>query len=851
MMKKDTKAEKGNFTEFQYQKPLKKNKMLFRPLIEKPATPKLTSTTTLAIEDLVDRHEDIKQEWEGLIEGFDGIRKYDYKSLMNYNSANEDKIDNLCTKSSKFFSNIIAKYSSEAANLSGKGIKEDLAKIYVVTFQRITDSLVDMLCPPLMGESGKVDVSKIDSFMSQRAVMNDFMLLMLQDRRNHSFLYQHDNTILQIIRKSVGSMQERLSHSQQILYKEKTIYFFYYHFQAIAMLAAYNENKKFMKNAAFDGLKLAFEIVDRSLGMSLGSFLFQELYDVPFAGDEEWIQSQDLLISRKYGKKKFSFIHINNEPSAGPSTKCLFSLRYINLYYVFKIAQLLIERSKFVFEERTVETFSSILKRNTGALSEIMTSTGLKEGNESPSKHKQSISSLLNENLICLKLLKYVVSIFDDPLGLLEKLGINNYLKSLLHNHVVVVLMKGLISPPEKLDRVQDFSYKTTRGYIGGIFRFVSELKYLGFKNAPKTAGKTYKTPFAVFSDELMFDILAFGEEKLDLIQPGLPVFKAFLSEYVCDTKNILSPQLGEHILRLIGSKLFNFTAPINLKMLEKKEEEKSIIESLDILTTLKLIEILNKIIMFDKSWAKSVLDYFFLKIKEFSNSEEKVFALYKLIFSGINNKTYSNEEFYDTLLKKQPKQLNMEIISKYDAEIEQGILNKVIVAFNDIKGIQELILGLVVAYEKLPSDENNNVKTSILLAEKMLMHLHSCPPLCDFLLSAQKPIECLLEIAETVPSCREFIVFVLQQLLLIIRYSKFQQGAVNDAYLPYVLLNYSANSLLNKAKESSTMSICIYDLVLGFLASEENNFSLSYHQIIMFQKQTLPLAYALTENIK
>ena len=475
-----------------------------------------------------------------------------------------------------------------------------------------------------------------------------------------------------------------------------------------------------------------------------------------------------------------------------------------------------------------------------------MTSTGLKEGSDSPSKHKQSIGSLLNENLVCLKLLKYVLSIVDDPLGLLEKLGINNYLKSLLHNHVVVALMKNLLAYPEKKEKIPEFSYKTSKGYIGGIFKFINDLKYLGFKNAPKTAGKTYKTPFAVFSDELLLDILAFGEEKLELIKLGLPIFKAYLSEYVCDTKNILSPQLGEHILRLIESKIFNFTAPENLKLMSQKREGKSLIEELDILTNLKLIEILNKITLFDRSWAKSIFEYYFLKIKEHFNNEEKLFALYKLIFSGISNKSFSNEEFYDILHVYFVKSINSETILRYDSEKEQGILNKAIVAFNDIKGIQELITGLLAAYEKSPT-AGDNVITSVWLTEKFLIHLHCCPPLCDFLLSAQKPIESLLEIAETAKSCKDCIEFILNQLLLVIRYSKFQQGAVNQMYLPFVLLNFAVNTLLNKNPKASTLTFKIYDLVLGFLRPVENNFSLPYHQNIMFQKEILQKTYDLT----
>ena len=96
-----------------------------------------------------------------------------------------------------------------------------------------------------------------------------------------------------LIKESVKQMQEKIAPLSKITEIQRVANFFYYDFEIVAILSAYNEGKKFLKNAANEILKIGFDILQESLILSLINISFQEIYSVILSGKETCDTSMD------------------------------------------------------------------------------------------------------------------------------------------------------------------------------------------------------------------------------------------------------------------------------------------------------------------------------------------------------------------------------------------------------------------------------------------------------------------------------------------------------------------------------------------------------------------------------
>ena len=798
--------------------PVRENS-LFRSLISSTkyvltaSSPAILASGTRTTHDILEISPEIAAEWTKLSQDFVWLNKFDYKTITTQIQPNAPTLEIPCTKANSFFESLMAKLGPEAEKLSGKTVKEETLKVFVVNFQWVSHSLIDVLTTPsgTFHPLSEAEASRVKALLHQREVLNDFLLMLLQDRKTSVVLQQHDNSILQIITKTVSMMQERLGLLAQVLDLQCTIQFFYFHFQSVAMLAAYNENKKFMKNSAFDGFKAAFEILERSLGISRSSFVFQEIYDTPIDFHENWLpwKGSCVYLATKFGKKKFSMVGVHSEPKP--------TLRFVNLYYLYKITQLLISRKIFVLEERTMETLASTLKCNAETLSGRLFGTKAE-----PALTRGPTETLLNENVICLKFIETLLSTVDDPLGVLERLGLSRYLRAVMQNHVSAAVSGEFyvlapdIKGTEGRGGEEVFSWNGGHDYVAKVFKFVTQMKYMEYPQ--KSADKAIKYPMSVFADDLAIELVSSVGKGLESKNKGGILLQNYLAEYLCDVRNPVSQQLAEKVLKVIASAAFNFLGPATLEFhkhaVDKSpRKESDLVEDLRGASAGKIVALLNRIVWSDQKCANSVLEYILTWVKLRLLTEQQLFGIYKLLYQILHaDSEISNEALEGILMgngqSQQTGEQAKDLLSLGAGLAEER--NRPLIAFVGIKGTLLLANELAAAYIQLSKAPSLSLVTSIILTENMLLYLHSIPGVAKTFLKAAEALNPLLEasLALTSPSG-----FLLQFLRSLLPASSVSPG---ECYAPMTVLQFVCKAL-NQGKRRNIMFDC-FELVATFL---------------------------------
>ena len=811
---------------------VKAKRILFRPLSDKSGSTDVATSvpvTKSPCEDILESSKSLSEEWTTVYPLFSSLDKFDHASLSSYSDT---ELEKKCAAALDFFHK-----ATEAlcmASLSGKTLKDDLVKIFIICFYRATNELLAYI-------SEEENSEPPEKALKRLATLNAFLLLMLQDRKNPAILAPHDVTLMQIISEALNAVHEKLANSTK---KDvsSAAYFLYYLFQALAMLTALNEGRNFMKSAANDAIKFAFEAFEISLRISISHPILKEVYGYPLGEGEKWEKTKEKYVKASVGfdKKKFSVIQIVSD--LGPPK---FTLRYINLYYALKIIQLLIPRKIPGLDERVLEIIAIQLKDMSECL-EMKTS----HKNFPLGEDIVNVENVLNQNLACFNIIKRILPCVGDPFSILDKCGYTRFLKVLTENHLSMALRFQLAAVIEQSggsdvveNMASEVSYKLTHDYISGVFNFLNRLKNANTNKAVKTPIKTSKASISSFVEEIMGEII----NRIDTVQSSsanMTVFKAYIVEYLFDNKCIVSKQTAEYIIRLVESKAFHFTSPEVLKgPLPKDETVESAVETL---TNKRIVILLNEIMAYDKAWAETIWHHLIGQIKTLFEKDEEcmLFGLFKLIYCSLTNEVHSNYTFYSRLFDSRVSKV---LDYKAYVENEPKGESKSVKAFIDVKGIYDIISMIQASHHKSPEP-----KSIVKMTEQLLLELIRIPSISEQILKQQPPsvVVEFLECAIAYPHVRDVTFDFLQTLLAVVKYNqRMAVVAANDksSYLPLTVLDF----IKTRGKEDNVKSMIPFiELLINFVVAREVGApSIVIHQTILNKSMSLDFLFQILNS--
>ncbi len=845
----------------------KHKKKLFKELDSPiPETIKKSASMVFTVSqgDIIDGDPAMASRWRQLLKMFDNLNKYDHRTIVSYLDDNNANIRAKCEAAAAFFELFVKKLSRSdlegaaylhSSSLGGReetkarSVKEDMIKIYAVTFQHVS-SMLSTLAIPCTSEAFLPDAKKqLAEGLQQMQVLNEFLLLILPCRQNKTTMFQYETVLVMLIRTRISEMQEKLSDMAPPLDTSALACVFYYQFEALAMLTSYNASKKFMKDAADEGITNAYEMFERSLVISLSSSLFREIYAALAATNEDWVADPRrpcLYLSTKFGRKKFKYIHhvvqvVAELPSPTKPTKgaigdpnqIQFSLGYMNLYYANKISQLMIDRDIFKQEERTMSTLIATLRRNFTMLCDYSKPTVL--ARTLSSSERARVEVLLNENCVCLKFMKNVLAICSNPLEVMERLSIVNILKSLVSTHLVVALGNGMVGAgPETLD----YSFKTHHDCVAKVFKTLYQLKYLklgmaGNSPAPKAVKKSHFHLILVM-DEIVLDIVSNVGLCLPTIRGKLGALRTLLVEYFNDEKSAVSEKQREQLLKIFEGPIFKYAAPDDLDLAKMAEAAK---DKLNAKSLQSIISSISRVTRQDRKWAFSTFQYLVsLVLKCGPANEPQTFGLLKLLYGVLTGEAHDDLGFHKLLYVDSGQPLGQAGV--LCPTIRKDLVSMACIQeFVEAKCLVTLLSVVTCGFMRGGrAKDKNKEKDKDEILEKAFLLLLGLPQMCEHLLKNRRELEALLDLAVGLPRCTRFSVCVVQKCLAAIKYIPDPRP---ESYLPRLLVDLVASRLSETAPECRDFGFPMYDLLINFLEFDPAAVSLPMYQNALFQNNS------------
>lgn len=772
---------------------------------------------------------DIAEKWQILKKNFEQILKVDPKEITTLLMQDREYTEEKCIQACSFFTSFVDSLEAEFAEAAMKPFQENLMKCYVFTLTNLNAIIINSICDQKSNES------LLSTWIERRQILNDFLLFILQDSLN---IFPFDSIIVNSIFENLVRFSKGFSNEKQV--GESIIsLFIYYQLQLIAIIAAFNQSKK--SRDADETIKKTLEIMENAMVILCSTQQLREICSISVSNSETWIRSQSKIksIAIQYGKKKIGTINMrkNNEDP-------IITIRYANLYYLVKILKLLKSRKIIRIAEQAIETLAFILKGNTLL-------------NDIKNLDKLIIETVLNENVIAMKLLIQLLSNMDNPYAALTKYEYSTILRKFIKNHILASLFTHNISlpflNPDKGD-LQKISYKEMKDYVPLAFSFLNELKHFG---SSKKSTKIIKTSMNEFIEVLMGELVALID-KIEGNDIDILIVKAHIVEFFAENANNITLVTTEYIVQLLVSNSFHYTSPKSIK--ECSEKLSNIETELERDTSMRLVWLLNTVINHDKFWSTAIFHTFMAAISQSYDKEDILFGLYKLIYCTLTSEVHDNNSFYSQILQKSPKQMDYATFLEKDKLGER----KSIVAFIEIKGIHSLFSFLFSAYSdaiqeyyfgKPPQIEDEELVEKpekkfyspicITLTEQLLIHLHCIPLFAEDLISEPQDLFTLLEFATCTQRYQEVAMTILQELMISCKYCRnlaIIQPENND-YFPLTLLHFAPTLNKNRSPAKLSSTIYVMQLIVNFLKLDPESVAITIHQNMYFRTQ-IPLIF-------
>lgn len=742
----------------------------------------------------------------------------------------EDSLPHNVAVALHFFSSLAEKSShvQESKLLSGSIKLNDVFKVYQHVFQTLVAAIMALLRGQHKAKSGG---GNLRALVESHKRMNEALVILLHGDSRGVVIQQQDKELLIQIFENVKALQELVAqiHGRDLPFPEDVCLFKYYQLQAMAVIASYNGEKKFMIVAATDLISTACNMYERCLNFSFMSECSTELYSRQIVAKEKWVTHRTekyKLISSCVRRKNFAVIHVPPAPDGVP-----FTLLYVNLYYEYNVCKSMIERKALHNEQRLLETVVSIFKAIALRLRSLLPDPAAKD------KDIPQVLCVLNEIMICSKLLVALLLRHEDPLQVMVDYDLQQVFRQTACDFVGVSLYRKYTG---SLDLELE-NYASAGHFCSKMFRLLEKLQRFSLRRTelgPSPNGSPRGSPaLGLYCNDLVLDLLGFVESRFDIFPGAEPLLRAHLMDYAI---SVSSTNLLKLVMRLLDHKLFALTAPTAVS----KDSVAGYTLEIDRMSERKIVQLLNRAMAFDKEWAQYVYEYLWGQIAKSLSQPERLFGLLKIVYCTARNEVLDNSGFH-----------TIAIMGKEDAgNLLISCNEKTAAAFSDTRILVSLAELLIDAYcvaagksRPLGAVKKPEIRSEIviLMLENVVSALCVTPVLCEQLLAVPDNFSTAMELCFVYPASRAFFLRVFRcalEAFVRAKRAKWEDCNKNN-YLPLIIIDKFASRFGDKPEPGLVpLFIQFCSLLTGFLSIAPP----IHHQSVLARNSAVEQLYRL-----
>lgn len=782
---------------------------------------------------------ELMTKWKLVLTLFGDVSKYDNKSILDLAKDDSEECEKKIEAGFIFFE-LFAQKAKQAyrtnevtnAKKQEQNIKppltcgniDEIMKIFIVLYEYLRKSFTSWINQS-KGKSEEIIVSQLSILINKYQMMNEVLLLILFEDKKTTMNLPYDGTILAILCKINKGLPEILAATIGFKNKADIVHFYYLQFEALAIITAYNDSKRFMRSAASEAIGSICNVFEDYLKHSFISESSTQFYLSQIRMPENWMRHHsrtNKILSTFLGRKKIAMTFTGDSTTSLQKQDISFTLEYANLYYGFKTFKIMLERGNIPNEQKLMETIVSIFQYHSGLLAKIVENKlDFNSGN---------IGSLLNDCLICVKIITAIVAKYEEPIREIEKYSFISFFKQSICDFMAVSLSNKLI-PLSKIKCGE----KDSADFCSEMFKLLYTLQSLSTKKAESSPSKSkHNSQLSLYINEILLELLIYIESHFETFKPNRYLLRNNFTEYAEKSSKVMNNQLVNLVVRLYNHCLFTFTAPLKVDF--TGNELKIIIseEPLDLESEKKLMDLFIKILAHDKDWALNIFTHLLGHIKNSINSAENLYGLFKVIYCSIYNEVYTNLDFLNILGK--------------DNQNEVKCNEKVIGALAEANAEHIPVICLIESYKK----KERNAKEIIL--EEMIMRLYKIPAICEVQFCFPHTFTTLLKECITFKQGRKFVLKYISLCLNSLQSKKIPSTNFDKSnYLPLIIINVFQEIISKEGvnPEITQLFLQYYDLLTKFLDCQAEPKVYQAHQKALFSNSAIETLFEITIKIQ
>ena len=330
----------------------------------------------------------------------------------------------------------------------------------------------------LDNEAIKVDFDKFGKFFDILRTFQDFFFALAKQKCN-TLLHERSLAILEdAIKVTYSTLQPKLQSNYKILLeiptqieKQKIIAtIFYYSLQEIAFLSVFGELENLTK-AKYQNI---LERLSTTFALISQSSIFEKIFSDQYQFESNWVLHNGKYMLSSFDQKRLKIFV--QEGKLGEEENIQFSLKYVVVYYNYKILKIISQRVQLNYDEHILSIFSSLIHKNRCLLGSLIS--------QKDKRNAMRCMLLLNENMYIIK--SYIVNLayFSDNLDPMQRQSKYDIIKETAIDCLTLAIKSGMCKRSDTLEEVNQLTIFNPQDFVALLFKCLLLYKKIRMKNS-------------------------------------------------------------------------------------------------------------------------------------------------------------------------------------------------------------------------------------------------------------------------------------------------------------------------------------------------------------------------------
>jgi len=427
-----------------------------------------------------------------------------YISLINFFKSLVDKLKSLTSSPTK----AIIKDKPKAFN-------DELVLMAALGIHHTNTVLLGILDQHLDSADFGSQLQTFSEHFSSLEVLHEFFFALTRLKCN-TVLHERHLAILQDSTKmTLSTLQIKLKADFKLIVgtpiQAKKLYIIatliYCSIRTIALLSVFGEPEELTKSKyqnILERFKAVFVLMSQSV-------VFDKIFCEYYAFEPLWSVSDSRYMLTSFNQKRLTLFF--QEDKMHPEEPIEFNLKYLVVYYNYKILKLISQRLQVAYDEHILNIFSSLIHKNRSILNELL------------SKKNHSLMKVmvyLNENTYIIKSYITNLAYFSDNLDPMQRQAKYDTIKDTTIDCLSLAVKMGMYWKPKSISEINELTIYHPKDFIALLFK--SLLLFKKIKGSTKFSNEMIKHVNILASDLISRaittdDPLCFHLYKLYLLQ--------------------------------------------------------------------------------------------------------------------------------------------------------------------------------------------------------------------------------------------------------------------------------------------------------------------------------------------